>query len=113
MPGFLFHEGGVATCPHMAPISFTPTNPRVRVSGLRVATMADVYTVSGCAFQVPVPGGTKPQPCVIATLAPSARVLINGVPAVISVGTTLCRSAEQIPQGPATISVVQGRVVAQ
>jgi hypothetical protein len=113
MPGFLFHESGVATCPHQAPISFTPSNQRVRVNGLRVATMADIYTISGCPFQVPIPGGTKPQPCVMATLAPAGRVLINGVPAVINVGTTICRSAEQIPQGPAVISVVQGRVTAQ
>lgn len=110
MPGFLFHEGSVATCPHQASLSFRPTNQRVRVSGLRVATMSDIYTVSACPFQVPVGLGTKPQPCVVATLAPAPRVLINGAPAVVNVGTTVCRSAEQIPQGPARITVVQGRV---
>ena len=112
MPGFLFHHTAPAQCPHLAPITFTPSNTRVLVSGLPVAVSVDVFSVKGCPFQVPVGAGTKPQPCVLATLAPASKVLVNGSPAILSVGPSVCRSAEQIPQGPAAIAGTQTRAVA-
>lgn len=112
MPGFLFHNGAVAQCPHAAPLTFSPSNTRVLVGVLPVATAADVFTISGCPFQIPVGAGTKPQPCVMATLAPATKVLINGAPAILNVGPSVCRSAEQIPQGPALIVSTQTKVVA-
>jgi hypothetical protein len=112
VPGLLFHSGAVAQCPHAGPLTFTPSNTRVLVSAMPVATAADVFTISGCPFQIPVGAGSKPQPCVIATLAPAAKVLVNGSPAILSVGPSVCRSAEQIPQGPALITSTQTKVVA-
>ena len=112
MPGFLFHSAATAQCPHAGPLTFTPSNTRVLVNNLPVATAADVFTISGCPFQVPVPSGTKPQPCVLATLAPAAKVLVNGSPAILNSGPSICRSAEQIPQGPAMILSTQTKVVA-
>ncbi|MBN1875891.1 MAG: hypothetical protein JXA33_16835 [Anaerolineae bacterium] len=112
MPGFLFHNGGVAQCPHAAPLTFTPSNTRVLVNMMSVATAADVFTISGCPFQIPIGTGTKPQPCVVATLAPAAKVLVNNSPAILNVGSSVCRSAEQIPQGPAAITSTQTKVVA-
>ena len=75
--------------------------------------MADTFTVTACPFQVPVPGGTKPQPCVrVQWTVPAARVLINGTPALLATSVGIDQSAEGIPQGPPVVSAVQPRVVA-
>jgi hypothetical protein len=112
MPGFLLHSTASAQCPHLAPITFTPSNTRVLVSAMPVATAADIFSVSGCPFQIPFGAGTKPQPCVLATLAPASKVLVNNSPAILNIGPSVCRSAEQIPQGPAAILNTQTKVVA-
>jgi hypothetical protein len=110
MPENLFHLGAVAQCTHGGPISFTPTNTRVFVNAMAVATTQDIFKVAGCPFQIPVGAGTKPQPCVIAQLAPAPRVLINGSPAVLNLGPSVCRSVEQIPQATVIVSTNQTRV---
>ncbi len=107
---FLFHVGAGAMCPHAGQLSTVPSNPRVTVSGQPVATMADSYPIAGCPFQVPVGAGTKPQPCVKAQwLVPAMRVLVNGSPAILQSSSGLCQSAEQIPQGPPSVTVTQVR----
>ncbi len=109
MAGPLLHVGAVGTCPHgMGQMQLISTNVRVMVSGMPVATMADVGMFAGCAFTI----GPKPQPCVKAQwLAPAARVAINGTPALTVPGPHLCLSADQIPAGPAIIASCQTRVV--
>lgn len=88
-------------------------NSRVLVSGQPVATVADSYVVAGCPFQVPTPGGPKPQPCVtVQWLVPAVRVAVNGQPVITRASTGLCFSVEQIPQGPPTVVATQPRVVA-
>jgi hypothetical protein len=111
MPAPLFHLGADAKCPHQIPILFVPGNSKVLVGMKPVATMADMFTIAGCPFTIPP---SKPQPCVKATLTPSVKVLINGSPAILSVGITVCQSPEQIPNGPAVIqpSSVQTKVIA-
>jgi len=116
MPGFLMHVGAVVMCTHAGPATVAPSQPRVLVSGQPIATMASLITVAGCPFQIPVPGGTKPQPCVLVKwLMPSTRFLVSGQPAMLipapGTGPGLCQSAEQIPQGPPNVSVVQARVI--
>jgi hypothetical protein len=59
-----------------------------------------------------LPNGT-PHPCVLATLAPAARVQIMGSPAIVTVGPSICRAADQVPQGVATHTANQPRVIAQ
>ena len=108
MPGFLYHVGAAAICPHGGQVTVISSNSRVLVGGLPVATLADTLTVAGCAFTVP---GPKPQPCVTAQwLVPAARVLVNGQPAILQTSAGLCLSAEQIPQGPPTVVSTQVRV---
>jgi len=108
VPGFLFHVGATAICPHGGQVTVIPTSPRVLVSGQPVATMADVCLVAGCAFTIP-PG--KPQPCVkVQWLVPATRVFVNGQPVILQTSTGLCQSAEQIPQGPPVVIVTQPRV---
>jgi len=110
MPGFVFHVGATALCPHGGQVQVISSNTRVLVNGMPVATVADQCLVAGCAFTV----GPKPQPCVrVQWLVPAARVLINGQPALLQTSTGLCLSPEQIPQGPPNIVATQPRVSAQ
>ncbi|MBI2753356.1 MAG: hypothetical protein HYX46_07560 [Betaproteobacteria bacterium] len=116
MPGFLLHVGAVMQCTHAAPAMIAPSQTRVLVTGQPVATMLSVIGVAGCPFQIPVPPGTKPQPCVlIKWLMPAARVLVMGQPAAVlpapGSGPGLCQSIEQIPAGPPIVSTVQPRVI--
>jgi uncharacterized Zn-binding protein involved in type VI secretion len=114
MPGFLLHVNAVMQCPHMAPATTAPAQPRVLVNGQPVAIASNLITVAGCVFTTPVP---KPQPCVtIKWLMLSTRVLVNGQPVLLQPsptgsGSGLCQSAEQIPQGPPMIGMVQTRVI--
>lgn len=108
MPGFLFHVGASAICPHGGQVQVISTNTRVLVNGTPVATMGDQYMVAGCVFTV----GPKPQPCIkVQWLVPATRVLINGQPAILQLSTGLCQSAEQIPAGPPTVIATQTRVM--
>jgi uncharacterized Zn-binding protein involved in type VI secretion len=108
MPGFLFHVGATAMCPHAGQVQVISSNTRVMVSGMQAATLGDTYTVAGCPFTIP---GPKPQPCVkVQWLVPSSRILINGQPAILQTSSGLCQSAEQIPQGPPQIVASQTRV---
>lgn len=108
MAGFVFHPGASASCPHGGQLSTIPSSPRVRVGGQPAATLADTYTITGCAFTIPP---SKPQPCVtVRWLAPATRVRIGGQPAVLSTSIALCQSAEQVPQGPPTVVATQVRV---
>jgi hypothetical protein len=113
MPGPVYHVGAQGMCPHAGQLSTVSSNTRVLVGGQPVATFADVSTIAGCPFQVPVGAGTKPQPCVsVKWLVPATRVMVNGQFALLQTSTGLCLSAEQIPQGPPTITVNQTRVIA-
>jgi hypothetical protein len=108
MPGFLFHVGAGAMCPHGGQVTTISTNTRVHVNGLQAATIGDTYLVAGCAFTVP-PG--KPQPCIkVLWLVPASRVLIGGQPAILAASAGICQSPEQIPQGPPVVIATQTRV---
>lgn len=111
MPGPLYHVGATGICPHGGSVTTISSNARVLVSGQPVATFADTSTIAGCAFTTPLP---KPQPCIrVQWLTPATRVLVNGQPALLQTSSGLCLSAEQIPQGPPTITVNQTRVIGQ
>ncbi|WP_370949866.1 PAAR-like protein [Amycolatopsis sp. cg5] len=108
--GNLLHVGATVMCPHGGQATLLPSQSRVQASTQPVATQADVYTIAGCAF---APGG-KPQPCVtIQWVTPSARIQVNGQPAILQSSVGLCQSAEKIPQGPPLVTVVQQRAVGQ
>jgi hypothetical protein len=112
MPGPLIHVGMTAMCPHGAAVSVVTSNTRVLVSGQPVATLADKYPIAGCPFQIPFGVGTKPQPCVqVQWVVPAARVKVLGQPVILQTSVGVCQSAEQIPQGPPSVTVAQTRVV--
>ena len=111
MPGYLLQAQAMGQCPHAGQASVAGTAARVTLSGQPAAILSDPTTVAGCPFQVPVGPGTKPQPCVtVKWIAGAARVMIMGQPALVSTGTGLCLSAEQIPQGPPSMTTFQMRV---
>jgi uncharacterized Zn-binding protein involved in type VI secretion len=117
MPGFLLHVGAGVQCFHKATATISPGLPKVLVSGQVVATTASQVTVAGCPFQVPVPSGTKPQPCVsIKWGSVATKVLVGGQPALLGpapgVVPGICQSAERIPQGAPSILTLQARVSA-
>ena len=108
MPGYLFHVGAQAMCPHGGQISTASSNTRVKVGGQMVATNADTSTIAGCPFTLP--NGT-PHPCVkVQWLVPATRVTINNNPALLQTSTALCLAADQVPQGAPQITVAQKRV---
>jgi hypothetical protein len=116
MPGFLLHVNAGLQCTHIAKATIAPLQPRVVVGGQPVAPLASVIAVAGCPFQIPVGATTKPQPCMtVKWTMPSTRFLVAGQPAALAPapgpGPGICQSAEQIPQGPPIVGVVQARVI--
>ncbi|MCC8250472.1 PAAR-like protein [Saccharothrix luteola] len=108
MSGNLLHVNATVMCPHGGQATLLPSRTRVLASGQPVATLADVHTIAGCAFNV----SGKPQPCVtIKWVTPSARITLDGQPALLQSSVGLCQSAEQVPQGPPNVVVVQQRAV--
>lgn len=98
-------------CPHGGNVTSVPTNSRVLVQGSPIVVQPDTFPVSGCPFQIPIPGGTKPQPCVTSEfLVPAFRVFVNGSPVILKQSVSMCKSVEQIPQGPTNIIQTQMRV---
>lgn len=113
MPGPLLHMTAGITCTHAAPCAPVTTDIRVKASGMPVLLATDQFPVAGCLFQIPVPPGTKPSPCiVIRWSAPSARVKVLGIPVLTALSAGVGVSPEQAPQGPAIIAGVQPRAVA-
>jgi hypothetical protein len=109
MPTPLVQVGATGMCPHGGSISIISTNVRVTAGGQALATFGDQFMIAGCAFTIP-PG--KPQPCLkVQWLMPATRVTIGGQPAILQTSSGLCLTAEQIPQGPPTITVAQTRVL--
>jgi uncharacterized Zn-binding protein involved in type VI secretion len=109
MPTPLVQVGASGMCPHGGQLSIISTNVRVTVGGQPLATLGDQFLIAGCAFTIP-PG--KPQPCLkVQWLVPAGRVTIGGQPAILQTSSGLCLTAEQIPQGPPTVTVAQMRVL--
>jgi hypothetical protein len=112
MAGRLLHVGAVVQCFHAAPATIAASQTKVLVGGQPVAITDSQITVAGCPFQVPVPGGTKPQPCVrIDWSMTTGKVRVGGKAALLGpstgTGAGTCLSAEQIRQGAPTISQLQ------
>jgi hypothetical protein len=113
MPGPILTIAAAETCTHGGKVTIAPGAARVLIAGQPVATMSDQYVVAGCPFQIPIPTGTKPQPCIkVQYTVPATRVLVMGAPVVLATSVGICQSAEQIPQGPPIVSAVQPRVIA-
>ncbi len=118
MPGFALALDTGVQCTHLAKGMIGPGQSRVLLGGRLAATTANAITVPpGCPFQVPPPAGPKPQPCTSITWGSVAgKVTVGGVPLLLGTPGTVagvCRSTEQIPQGPPTVTTIQTKVSAQ
>jgi hypothetical protein len=100
----LLHLGATVQCAHAGTALPVATNPRVMVSAQPIVTLADAYTVAGCAFPPP-PAGNGP--CVTAQwLQGATRVFADGVPVLLLDSQALCA-----PTGtPLVIVATQTRV---
>ncbi len=108
MPGPLAHVGMVALCPHGGTVMEVPSAPRVLLSGMPAATLADQYLIVACVFNV----AGAPHPCIrVQWLAPAVRVKANLVPVILQTSVGLCLAADQAPQGPPIVSFTQPRVL--
>ena len=108
MPGFTTDVATKMMCPHGAQVTTTPGNPRVKVLGQPIATMADTSMIAGCPFTLP---GGKPSPCTtVEWLVPAARIKAGGQAVLLQTSTGLCMSPENAPQGPPTLIAGQTRV---
>ncbi|MFF4346169.1 hypothetical protein [Streptomyces sp. NPDC001530] len=77
------------------------------VSGQQVWTVSSTLNVTACPFMVV----QKSQPCVsVGWITGAGRVTSGGEPVVLRTSGSLCRSAEQIPQGKASVLDCQTRV---
>jgi hypothetical protein len=104
MPGFVLHQGATVLCAHAGQAMPTAPNPRVRVAGQPVVTLASPYTVAGCALP-PAAGG----PCVTAQFVMGAvRVRVAGQPVLLQDSLSMCA-----PTGtPLSVLMAQIRVKA-
>lgn len=104
MPGTLVQLGASILCPHGGQVQITPTAPRVTSNGQPLATVGDVYLVSGC---VP-PGPPGQPPCAnVKWMVGALRVKIGGQPALLN--TSVGMAMGGIP-GPPIVGATQLRV---
>jgi len=103
-------QGTIATCPHSIPATIIATGAKVLILGTPVAVQGDKGLVAGCPFTLP---GGKPQPCVTAELTMlSAKVQSGNKPVLLINPADLCKSADQVVNGPVIWSSPQTKVVA-
>jgi uncharacterized Zn-binding protein involved in type VI secretion len=108
MADFILTTASTLMCPHGGSVQLSTSNSQVKVDGSPALLLTDRHTVSGCPFQIPVGAGTKAQPCTsVQWLVGATQTLVGGVPVLLQSSVGLCLSAEQIPQGPPSVSQVQ------
>jgi hypothetical protein len=114
MPGYPLTVSTVGSCLHQGTATVISDQTAVTILGGLAATASSQITVLGCPFTTPVP---KYQPCVIIKWSmTSTKVTVQGKPLILmpppgtGIGPGIGQSAEQIPQGPATIKTNQIKV---
>ncbi len=96
-------------CPHGGTVKITSSSTS-KAAGNPIATMKDVFTITGCPFQLPTVPPT-PSPCVLVMwIKPMMRVRVSMVPALDQASVGLCIAATGLPQGPALIVKTQPKV---
>ncbi|MEV7529592.1 hypothetical protein [Streptomyces hydrogenans] len=114
MPGLLLHHGALMMCAHPPGLVTipAPVQQRVLVGPHPVATAADTFLVAGCGFPAATLGAP---PCTsVVWLHTSARVLVNGLPALLQpsppVGVAPAVGVGTPPPNPPMVQVMQLRV---
>jgi uncharacterized Zn-binding protein involved in type VI secretion len=106
MPGYLLHQGATVLCMHGGQAQPITTNFRVKVGGQMVVTQSDMYSISGCPFNV----SSSPSPCVTGQWVTAAiRVKAGGMPVILQDSQATC-----VPNGTGlNIVMTQMRVKGQ
>jgi hypothetical protein len=95
------------SCPHGGSVSIVSTNTKVQ-AGAPLALATDTFTISGCPFQIPIGTGSVPHPCVrVQWLKANLRSTVNGAATLSQDSVGLCLAADQVPQGPVSVSQTQ------
>jgi hypothetical protein len=109
MGAFLLDVSSTVLCPHGMQVKHPPGQQKVLLGGKPALVLTDMGAVAGCPFQLP---GPKPSPCTtVQWLKGTIKVLVGGQPALVQGGTGLCKSPEQAPQGPPSVTVAQPKVM--
>lgn len=94
-------------CPHGGKVVIASSNTKV-LAGTAVALATDTFTITGCPFQLPTPGGPVAHPCVsVRWVKTNQRCTVGGQATLSSDSAGLCLAADQVPQGSVVISPVQ------
>lgn len=101
--GFLLHDKAAGRCSHGGSAKPVVGNPRVKLGGQPVLTVASPFTVASC----PNMAGSTKIPCLIGVFAKGAtRVKVMGQPVLLDTS-----KATNLPTGASTkITSTQGRV---
>lgn len=100
---YLLDEAVTGTCTHGGSAMPIVGNPRVKLAGKPVLTVASQLAISGCPNNV----GGSPVPCVLATFASGAtRVKVMGMAVLLDTSTP-----SNVPTGASTtLTEPQARV---
>ncbi|MDJ0802846.1 MAG: hypothetical protein QNI97_08235 [Desulfobacterales bacterium] len=110
MAGNSLVAGAAMQCPHGGTVQVAPANSAVRADKDAVVLTSDIFTVSGCLFQIPAVTPI-PSPCVqVRWLVADTRVKINGQATLSETSTGICLSAAGVAQGPVIITNTQRKV---
>ena len=86
MADYLLHEGATVECEHFGQAKPTRTDSRVRVSGQKIVTQPNPYSVTGC--KLPTQSGG---PCVTAMWTKAARrVKASRMPVLLKDSQAIC-----------------------
>ena len=102
--GFLLYDKATGLCSHGGSAQPLAGNPRVKLGGQPVLTVASQVAISGCPNTLP---GPVPFPCVLGVFASGAtRVKVMGLPVLLDTSR-----ATNLPTGASTtITSTQARV---
>ncbi len=110
MSAAILTEGTVIVCPHGIPAKVTAGGSKLKVFGTTAAVEGDSASVAGCPFTVP---GPKPQPCVKAEMTRTAtKVKTGGKAVLLKNEADMCKTGDEITNGPANCAVPQPKVTA-
>jgi hypothetical protein len=100
---YLLDESVLGTCAHGGSAKPIAGNPRVKLAGTPVLTVASQLVISGCPNNV----SSSPVPCVLATFTSGAtRVKVMGQPVLLDTSTP-----SNVPTGASTtLTEPQARV---
>jgi hypothetical protein len=93
-------------CPHGGQVTVASSS-QAKIDAA-IATVADTFTIAGCAFQLP---GPMPSPCMrVQWIVPDLVVKCGGNATVSGSSVGLCMAATGAPQGPVSVVQTQEKV---